>query len=234
MPYQRHDKNRYFYLSRAGSNELPGGKIFPRPWSDIGANHQRRRPRGAAKGCRSKVRNFRESQRPDRQLPRGPELHFLRKRSVRSSRTGRRGTKRCTAKCTGSPNRKALAFPRCTLHWAASKAPYLCSRVCIDWDFRFICLDPAKKESDCAVNKVDSSANEYVKSEAVFAVSENVNKSIILWQIVGFCVLASVCFLLFVIRTLKSKCKSLKINVGSLKSRVEFLERKFVKERQVR
>ena len=84
------------------------------------------------------------------------------------------------------------------------------------------------------MNKVDSSANEYVKSEAVFAVSENVNKSIILWQIVGFCVLASVCFLLFVIRTLKSKCKSLKINVGSLKSRVEFLERKFVKERQVR
>ena len=101
---------------------------------------------------------------------------------------------------------------------------------CSDWKFRFICLHPASKECNCAVNNVDSGANEHVKSEAVFAVNRNVN---ILWQVVGFCVLALICFLLFVIRTLKNKCKFLKKNFYCLKTKNEILERKLIKEKRI-
>ena len=89
---------------------------------------------------------------------------------------------------------------------------------CSDWNLRFVCLDPAEKKSDCAANKVG--ANESVKSEAV--VSGNVNS--ILWQLVGFCVLASICLLLFVIRMLRSQNKCLKINVDVLKEEIKVLK----------
>jgi len=101
---------------------------------------------------------------------------------------------------------------------------------CSDWEFRFICLDPAKKENNCLVNEVDSNVSQAKKDEAVFMESGDLNQQTGMWQLVGFCVLALICFLLVIIRTLKRKNSSLKVHVDSLRSENKVLKKHLITE----
>ena len=96
---------------------------------------------------------------------------------------------------------------------------------CSDFSFRFICLAPAKNENSVEVTEVDSSVNNSVNSEALIFDGENVNQLTVWWQLAGFCVLASVCFLLNVNRLLNKKNKNLSLDNDSLKGKIEFLEK---------